>query len=134
MTDVDWANNTEVSAIERGDLRLSEAFDARDDGRVDESKRKVGILLDKCAGARDLGGVGNVHLETCSLDIAHQAREPAVPWSQLILDLNQRAHRDDANFRGGIDELAAAVMIGVATVDERDQRAGVKNQRQASGS
>jgi hypothetical protein len=133
VTDVDRTHDAEVASVKRGELRFSQSFHAGQDGRVDESERQVGILLDKGGGACEFGWVREMYLETSSLDISHQAGESAVPGSKLIFDLDERAHGDDPDFGRCVDQLAAALVSGIAAVDEREEGAGVKDQRQASG-
>jgi hypothetical protein len=91
----------------------------------DEPQRKVAVLRDQGSGASKLAWIGKMNLNAAGINVGHQAGEPAVPGSQLIFDLDQNAYRNDPDLCRGVDQLRTAVVIRVAAVKERDQRAGV---------
>jgi len=125
VSDVLGSDDAEVASVECREFRFPQTFDACQDSRIDEPQRKIAVLRDQGSGARELPWIGNVNLNAASINVGHQAGEPAVPGSQLIFDLHQSADRDDPDFCRGVDQLPTAVVIGVAAVNERDQRAGV---------
>lgn len=133
MTGVYRAHDAEVPPVQGCELWFSQSLDACQHGRVDQPEREVGVLIDKGAGARELGRVGEVYFQTSGFNISHQRGEPTLPRSKLVLDFHKRADRDDPHFAGGVDEFAAAIVIGIAAIDERHERASIEDQRQASG-
>ncbi len=98
MAKVRWPHHVEVAAVKRRELGFAQPLHTRQDGSVNKSEREVGVLFHESGCPRNLARVGNVHLQTASVDIPHQAREAIVPGTELVLDFHQRADRHDPDF------------------------------------
>lgn len=132
--DVCGAHDGEVPAIERGDRRASQALDDGDHRRVHEAQREVGVRVEKPADALEVGRGEIGDDEAAALDVGEEGGERAARGPQQVLGLDEDRSGDHQRRPRLPEQRGAALVVRVARVDGRDDRAGVDYERQRSGS
>jgi len=133
MIHVRRARDAEVATIQCRNLRLTEMFDGRENARVHEPERKIGVGVNKRRSSSELVVVWKVSIEPAGAYVCHQRRKASGPRPEQILHLDQHGERDYAPLAGCSEQLCAALVVRVAAINQRDQRTRVEDQRHASG-
>ena len=127
------ANNAEVPAVERHDLRLIEAFDQCDDARIDDSEAEVRVLSLEPSAAREIGGRYGLH-PVCAGENVLEEGEPYADVETLVapvVELGEYEDRNDEILLGSREKGCARAVIGIRGVQCSKEGAGVKDERHA---
>jgi len=66
--DVPWADDAEVLAVHRRDLREVQSLGDRDHGRIDDAEGKAHVLLDEFRDARDVAFLDLSNMEAVAAE------------------------------------------------------------------
>ena len=118
--DVQRPDDGEVAAIEGGDRRLLEPLGDRDDGRIDEAERLVGVTSHERAYARVVLEVEWRDEERAVLDAGENriGGPRASPSAGEMIELNEYRSGDDDDITRR-DELDARAVVFLSRIECR---------------
>lgn len=124
------SDDGEVAVVERGDLGHTESLGDGDNGRVDDSKPEIRVVLDQLTNSAPVR-IG--HVESLNLSPPQRLKEGRLSRRpQPGLDQPRRLddNRDgDPERRGGqrVEEVRAVLVAGVVNVGRSEDDAGVED-------
>ena len=126
---VAWAEQPEMAAIQRGQLRLVQPLDDRQNGRIDKADAGVGITVAKLADATVILRHEVLHLVSPSGDVVKKRQErPTVePFPDPIVNLAQHGCRHDKRLIGLLDEVPARPVISISPIQGGVERPGIQH-------
>lgn len=120
-----------MALVERRHLGLAEAFGQRDDAGIDHAQRQVSIPVLKLATTAKVGRGWGLD----AIRAAHHIIEEDQPRvgrqapSAPIIQLGQDECGDDQVLSRIGEERGTPTMVGIGSVERRQQRSGVEDQR-----
>lgn len=129
-------NCSEVPPVESCQLRLGEALEESDDARIHDSETEVGIRRLKGSAPPEILGVRVLDAIGAVDDIVHE-REPRFQTQAFVapvVELRQDETGDDEAFVGCLEQLGAAIVIGIGCVERRQERPCVEDEGHAGQS
>lgn len=125
------ADDSEVPAVQAGDVDDPAAFGSGDDRRVNTAQRQLVVPGHKLGDPDQVGGVDGLECEVARCEVAQEPdfRLPAKSRGEQVDNLSNDKSRYDERTGVGLQQLPARRMMGIVIVDVRVERARVDDQR-----
>jgi hypothetical protein len=124
-----------VPAIERRQLRLSEALDDREDGGIDKPDPEILVLPHELSNPYVVRSEEVLDLVRAAADVVEEGGKCAgADEIAEVIDLDQDGRGDDAALAGVPQQRCARTVGLVAAVERRDKRPRIDYERDGRGS